>query len=436
MFSSLLNHVPMVHQQLRKLLWSTITLTPQLFKQTSLKMSPETTGLVKDRVSVVLPVYNQGSFLPTAIDSILAQTYNDLDVIIVNDGSTDKTAQAFSLFTGDPRVKVLHQSNSGLPSALSRGFRHATGEFWTWTSADNLLQPSMIATLVDSLKRNACSGMVYADYSAIDDAGHPLLDTRWRPQNRTRFSSNTITLPRSTAGLATGLDNFIGPCFLYRGWIGKILGDYMPPQGVEDFEYWLRMSLFFPIAHCNNAIPLYEYRVHSGSISSTSGAERILSDTKQLMAQNRTRQRLLKRSLTAHCDSSMHEYLTARSPRRYGLAPFRVLFEVSSPWSHSFQYAFVAISAETMFDKNQFFAHYTGPLVVQASLLATGLEALSTTFSRPRTLYLVGDQRTASAIRAHSSAPIVDASSASAISAIRAFAACSLLLSNDFTSTP
>ena len=113
-----------------------------------------------------------------------------------------------------------------MPAALSNGFQFARGEFWTWTSADNLMGPEQLLRQVEFLRANPQVAMVYADYLAIDDRGRPLSDRFFRRGNRKDPADPEIHLPRTTARLLKDGDNFIGPCFMYRGWVGAVLGDY------------------------------------------------------------------------------------------------------------------------------------------------------------------------------------------------------------------
>ena len=88
---------------------------------------------------MVLPVYNQAYLIGGSIESVLQQTYPNLELIIVNDGSTDEIEKVLGPYRDHPKVKILDQENQKLPRALSNGFRLARGEFFTWTSADNLM---------------------------------------------------------------------------------------------------------------------------------------------------------------------------------------------------------------------------------------------------------------------------------------------------------
>ena len=105
-------------------------------------------------VSVVLPVYNHAAMLRDAIESVLAQTYSDFELILVNDGSTRRRgSRCWPSMSGIRRVRILTQANQKLPKALSNGFEFARGEFWTWTSADNLMHPDQLRRQVEFLQQ-------------------------------------------------------------------------------------------------------------------------------------------------------------------------------------------------------------------------------------------------------------------------------------------
>ena len=92
-------------------------------------------------ISIILPTYNGEKYLSQAIESILSQTEQDWELILVNDCSTDRTGDICQAYTlKDPRIRVIHnEGNRKLPGSLNRGFREAHGDYLTWTSDDNLL---------------------------------------------------------------------------------------------------------------------------------------------------------------------------------------------------------------------------------------------------------------------------------------------------------
>jgi glycosyltransferase involved in cell wall biosynthesis/2-polyprenyl-3-methyl-5-hydroxy-6-metoxy-1,4-benzoquinol methylase len=274
-------------------------------------------------VSVVLPVYNHAGLLREAVESVLAQTYRHFELIVVNDGSRDGVEKVLAEYVGHPQVRILTQPNQSLPKALSNGFEFARGEFWTWTSADNAMHPDQLRRQVAFLRANADVGMVYADYMAVDDAGRPLGDVTFRPHNRRTPHDPNIHLPRDGGSFGQTADNFIGPCFLYRGWIGRLLGDYDPIQGIEDFDYWLRLSLVARIAHLDTDEPLYRYRVHADSLSGRAAELNISENALRLMDYHQARKEFHAKPWTIHADAATLAWLS-----EIDAAPNRVV-----PWS-------------------------------------------------------------------------------------------------------
>ena len=105
-------------------------------------------------VSCVVPLYNLGHVLPEAVHSLTGQTYRKLEIIIVNDGSTDDSGVvADRLATEDQRVRVIHQENQGLPGALNVGFSKARGKVFNILSADDLLHPESITKKVELMQQ-------------------------------------------------------------------------------------------------------------------------------------------------------------------------------------------------------------------------------------------------------------------------------------------
>jgi glycosyltransferase involved in cell wall biosynthesis/2-polyprenyl-3-methyl-5-hydroxy-6-metoxy-1,4-benzoquinol methylase len=260
-------------------------------------------------VSVVLPVHNQADLLSASIESVLSQTYSEIELIIVNDGSTDGVEDILTLYEGEPRVRILEQRNQKLPAALTHGFTFARGEFRTWTSADNLMHPEQLRRLVAYLRDHPETAMVYANYLAIDDQGLPLWDSSFRPHNRSTPHSAEITLPRSTGRLNIVSDNFIGPCFLYRGWVGQLIGDYDTAMGIEDYDYWMKINRTFTISHVGSDETLYSYRVHEKSLSHELHGKPIVDLRDRLIATECVRSRFARRPWTIVVADSLRDRL-------------------------------------------------------------------------------------------------------------------------------
>ena len=114
-------------------------------------------------VSVIVPVYNTAKYLPSCLDSILNQTYQNLEIIIIDDGSTDHSPSIIkSYIPKDPRIKVITQKNQGLSAARNSGLKKATGQYITFVDSDDTIDPNMLQSMVDALQKHhadiaACS---------------------------------------------------------------------------------------------------------------------------------------------------------------------------------------------------------------------------------------------------------------------------------------
>ena len=236
-------------------------------------------------VSVVLPVYNGEAYLAEAVESILAQTYQHFELIIINDGSEDRTARILEKYQAkDQRIKVIHQENRKLPLALSRGFNLARGEFLTWTSHDNRLRPDFLDRMVLSLREHPEWDMVYANQDLIDEAGAPLRGSAHYRGYERPSGSEHIKLPLHTGELNTRANNFIGGAFLYRDRVHWLLGDFSPLRFTrEDYDYWMRVNALLTLKHTPFQDAVYEYRFHPHSLTHRDQDLGITRDRKNLM---------------------------------------------------------------------------------------------------------------------------------------------------------
>lgn len=204
------------------------------------------------RVSIVLPVYNGERYLAASIESVVDQTFRDWELIVVDDGSVDKSPTIAREYTeADERIRLICNSkNLRLPETLNVGFTHATGEYYTWTSDDNLYRPEAIGCMVAQLDEEPELAFVYADQTEIDEAGDLIAHVRAEPPER--LTSR----------------NVVGACFLYRNDVGAAVGKYDDSVcGAEDYDYWLRVFARYRIAPLH--VDLYQYRRHPHSLTKT-----------------------------------------------------------------------------------------------------------------------------------------------------------------------
>lgn len=203
-------------------------------------------------ISIVLPVYNGAKYLEFAIHGVLQQTYQNFELIIVNDCSTDSTLSiAESFQKQDSRIRIINNKiNLKLPSSLNAGFDSAKGDLFTWTSDDNIHHPNFLEELLKQLT-NHKADLVYSDVNIINQDGE------------LKFH-NKMGSPEELV-----YHNSIGASFLYKRNVHEILGGYNSNLFlIEDYDFWLRAKIqnfsffYFPVA-------LYDYRVHDSSLSST-----------------------------------------------------------------------------------------------------------------------------------------------------------------------
>lgn len=205
-----------------------------------------------EKISVVLPVYNGEKYISQAIESVLQQNYENWELIIVNDCSTDGTSRIINDYEKkDTRIRVYNNVNNlKLPATLNVGFSHAKGEYFTWTSDDNILLPQFLVVLKRYLDDNTQVDFVYSDYIGIDSEGNELgIRHMLEPENMLYTNS-------------------VGASFLYRRKIYDEIGGYSPEWFlVEDYEYWLRVYKQYRMMHVDDV--LYQYRFHEQSLSKT-----------------------------------------------------------------------------------------------------------------------------------------------------------------------
>ena len=215
-------------------------------------------GEAVPRVSVIIPTYNRAHYLGAAIDSVLGQTSTDIEVIVVDDGSTDQTRAVLEQYGS--RVRPLYQEHCGVIGAVrNHGLRAARGQYVAFLDSDDLWLPTLLETQVAALEQHPEWGMVYCDGTFLDDA---------TGQDR-----------GSTHVLAPTESGWIGPallqwCFVQTPGVvlhAAVLEDVglfsEAPQLnlVEDWELWLRIAARYQIGYIDQA--LYRVRRHTTNVS-------------------------------------------------------------------------------------------------------------------------------------------------------------------------
>jgi len=208
-------------------------------------------------VSVIIPAYNQARYLGQALQSLLDQTYPDWDAIVVDDGSTDETAQVAQGFH-DPRMRYVFQSNRGLSAARNTGLRHSSAPLVTFLDADDIFLPAKLGLLTAALERQPELGLVAGQAVLIDEEGRPT------------GQPFVTRLPADSPLLALANPLHVGSVLLRRDWQAAVGYFDENLRSYEDWDLWLRLAL----AGCQMGTieePVSGYRFHSAQMTRDGG---------------------------------------------------------------------------------------------------------------------------------------------------------------------
>ena len=143
--------------------------------------------------SIIVPIYNTEQYLEECLDSVLGQEYSDYECVLVNDGSTDSSAEICKKYCNkDARFRLLEQKNSGLSAARNAGIRYAEGEFIVFLVSDDFLKKEALKNLAGRIQQNPGENVIVSTtYAYFEDTGE-LKERRWKPEKPTLTSAETL----------------------------------------------------------------------------------------------------------------------------------------------------------------------------------------------------------------------------------------------------
>lgn len=207
------------------------------------------------KISVIIPAYNAERTILETIASVQQQIFSNFELIVINDGSTDRTLELLNSVE-EPRLKIFSYTNGGLPVARNRGISHAIGEFITFLDADDLWTPDKLELQLIALQQHPEAGVAYSWTRYMDEKGEFF------------HTSNTVLFEGDVyANLLMG--NFLesGSNPLIRKQAIESVGEFDPTlASCEDWEYWLRLAASWHFI----VVPKQQilYRQTSGAMSS------------------------------------------------------------------------------------------------------------------------------------------------------------------------
>lgn len=195
-------------------------------------------------VSVIIPCYNLARFLPGAIDSVLAQTRSPVEVIVIDDGSTDNTGEVASRYQS---VRYFRQANEGVSRARNFGFLASKGAYVMFLDADDKLTPVAVEAHLDCFDAHTEAGFVVGDIDQISENGSYKCSPRW-PVLTSNFYEELLK--------ANHVANTIAVMFR-RSVVEQLGGFDTGGNGAEDYEILLRAARSFSSAHHRTVVALY-----------------------------------------------------------------------------------------------------------------------------------------------------------------------------------
>jgi glycosyltransferase involved in cell wall biosynthesis len=202
-------------------------------------------------ISVIIPCYNYAKYLSEAVESVLAQTYQDFEIIIVNDGSSDNTQEVAEQLVqqhSQHNILLINQDNCGQP-AISRnvGISRASGEYILPLDADDRIAPTMLEECLEILERDHSVAIIYCDRQDFGGVQELAQALEYDPQR----------LPRA---------NFMSYCAMYRREVWQAIGGYRTNlRGIEDWDFWVAARA---LGYHGRRIPkpLFYYRRHDTGV--------------------------------------------------------------------------------------------------------------------------------------------------------------------------
>ncbi len=210
-------------------------------------------------ISVIMPAYNVEQYLAASVESVLAQTYRDWELVIVDDGSTDRTGRIADEYAArDPRVRVIHQRNGGLSAARNTAMRYARGEFFALLDSDDLWDPDFLAAQMATFASAQHTDVVTGNARNLGGHWHGKPARPW-PDKRPQPVLADILRDEEAVFIMS----------VFHRSVYQTVGDFDERlRSNEDYDYWLRAAAS-GFRFVRNDRPLGDYRRRDDSLSAS-----------------------------------------------------------------------------------------------------------------------------------------------------------------------
>lgn len=222
-------------------------------------------------VSVIMPAFNHELYIAEALQSIGNQTHKNIELIVINDGSTDGTAEIIEEYikkNSGKNIKYLNKRNEGVCKTLNKGLEMSTGDYIAFLGSDDLWLPDRLAIQLEFMENNKNIGMVFADTWFLDFSKKT--NSKWsdyKPRIKNYFKNGIQNVDLYALFLTQPLVPAL--TVLIRRQVLLEVGFFDEDLVYEDHDLWLRIALKYPLGYIDQ--PLAFYRIHGANISNDTG---------------------------------------------------------------------------------------------------------------------------------------------------------------------
>ena len=202
------------------------------------------------KISIVTPSFNQGAYLEATLRSLLAQNYPDLELIVIDGGSSDQSVEIIRRYASSISYWES-EKDRGQSHALNKGFAHLHGEVWSWLNSDDLLEPGVLCRVADEFRQHPKAGVVYGDCLYVDEDGETVIEKfPGEPYSRLRHLAHRFIAQPS--------------CFFRTSTVSPAVREDL--HYCMDYDLWLRLAARGVKFHYVPEI-FSRYRLHARSKS-------------------------------------------------------------------------------------------------------------------------------------------------------------------------
>ena len=212
---------------------------------------------MSELVSVIIPVYNSAQFLKESLESVLNQTYQNIEIICIDDGSTDNSLEILESYSD--KITIISQENKGLASALHTGIKQMKGDWFKWFSPDDVMYSYTIKTLVDEAKKHS-NTIVYSNWEIIDEKGNKL--RAFHESNYNELSDFEYNIR-----LLDGQQINVNTTLIASSLLEKCSFRELDDPVAIDYDFFLCSALLCGISFHLISKSLIKYRIHSEQLS-------------------------------------------------------------------------------------------------------------------------------------------------------------------------